>query len=115
MQRKWPALTTLLLGLAVTETVPAQCAMCKTALLTSPEGQALARGLNAGILLLLSAPFLLVGAVGMAIWIMQRRYGRSSVVDSVALPHDEGTAKQSPLTEKSRQPGRYAFLCKEGL
>jgi len=40
----------------------AQCAMCRTALL-SPEGQRLAGGFRSGILLLLAAPFAIFGTV----------------------------------------------------
>ena len=40
----------------------AQCQMCRTALTQSPEGQRWSRGINAGIMLLLAAPFLIAGS-----------------------------------------------------
>ncbi|MFQ5695613.1 MAG: hypothetical protein ACE5HB_06460 [Terriglobia bacterium] len=47
--------------LLATDVVFAQCAMCRTALANSPEGQRLAGGFNQGILFLLGAPFLIAG------------------------------------------------------
>jgi len=41
----------------------AQCALCRTAITQSPEGQRLAAGLNAGILFLFGAPFAIAGAI----------------------------------------------------
>jgi hypothetical protein len=41
----------------------AQCAMCRTALTQSAEGQRWSRGINAGIMLLLAAPFLIAGVI----------------------------------------------------
>ncbi|MFQ5789271.1 MAG: hypothetical protein ACE5JI_02230 [Acidobacteriota bacterium] len=58
----------------------AQCAMCRSALLSSPEGQAMAAGFNQGILFLLAAPFLIVVAVGVAIGRAQRHRGRHQFV-----------------------------------
>jgi hypothetical protein len=39
----------------------AQCAMCRTVLTGSAEGQSMAKGLNQGILLMLAAPYLIFG------------------------------------------------------
>jgi hypothetical protein len=41
----------------------AQCQMCRTALTQSAEGQRWSRGINAGILFLLAAPFLIAGSI----------------------------------------------------
>ena len=41
----------------------AQCAMCRTALTQSAEGLRWSRGINAGIMLLLAAPFLIAGVI----------------------------------------------------
>jgi hypothetical protein len=41
-----------------------QCAMCRTALENSVEGQAIAEGFRYGILFLLSAPYAIAGGVG---------------------------------------------------
>lgn len=46
----------------------AQCAMCRTALTNSAEGQRWARGINGGIMLLLLAPFLIVGLIALQIY-----------------------------------------------
>lgn len=40
--------------------VLAQCAMCRSTLINSPEGQKLLASFNAGVLLLLATPFLIV-------------------------------------------------------
>ena len=40
----------------------AQCAMCKTFLTSSPEGQRIARDFNLGILVMLCAPYVVFGA-----------------------------------------------------
>ena len=44
----------------------AQCAMCRTALESSEQGQAIAEKFNAGILFLLGAPFSVVGGIAVA-------------------------------------------------
>lgn len=53
--------------------VGAQCAMCRTALESSAEGQAMAAKLNRGIVLLLLAPAGIVGFVGIAMLRSRRR------------------------------------------
>lgn len=63
----WVAAGVVLALLAVPEVVSAQCAMCRTALLNSREGQQLARGFNRGILFLLGAPFVVFGTVAFLI------------------------------------------------
>ncbi len=47
----------------------AQCALCRTALTQSPEGQRMAAGFNAGIIFLFAAPFVIGG--GIAFYIFQ--------------------------------------------
>ena len=51
----------------------AQCAMCRTALTQSAEGQRWSRGINAGIMVLLAAPFLIAGSVLLTIYHAQVR------------------------------------------
>ncbi len=58
----------LLLGVWFSPAVQAQCAMCRTALQSSPEGQAMAAGFNQAILFLLAAPILIVAGVSLALW-----------------------------------------------
>ncbi len=62
---KWTllAFAALAILLVASDTAFAQCAMCRTAMLNSPEGQKLARGFNDGILFLLSVPFFVVGTI----------------------------------------------------
>jgi hypothetical protein len=50
----------------------AQCAMCRRAL-QSPEGQQMVAAFRSGILVLLAAPFSLVGVIAALIVRMQRR------------------------------------------
>ncbi len=63
--RRWAIVAAL--GLAVlllfSADLSAQCAMCRTALTQSAEGQRWSSGINAGIMLLLAAPFLIAGII----------------------------------------------------
>ena len=56
--------------------VSAQCAMCRTALTESAEGQQLAAGFNSAILFLLGAPYLVFGTLAGSLWIARRKNGR---------------------------------------
>ncbi len=62
------AMMAMVVFLVVCDVALAQCAMCRTGLLNSPEGQRLANGFNSGILFLLSAPFVVVGTVALLIF-----------------------------------------------
>ncbi len=64
----------LILSLSYSYTVKAQCPMCKTSVESSLKDKSSmkGRGLNKGILYLLSAPYLAVGLVGIG-WYRQRR------------------------------------------
>ncbi len=80
MIMRWAKPILLAMGAAVallvaSDVVFAQCSMCRTGLVNSPEGQALAAGFNQGILFLLSVPFLLVGFISFLILNSQRRSG----------------------------------------
>ena len=46
----------------------AQCALCRMALESSAEGQAMAAGFNQAILFLLAAPFVVVGSGVLILW-----------------------------------------------
>ncbi len=63
----WVALGAAVTALCSSQEIWAQCAMCRTALLKSPEGQKLAGAFNSSILFLLSAPFVIGGGVALAI------------------------------------------------
>jgi hypothetical protein len=60
----------LLAGAFILLQVPAwaQCVMCGTALASSPEGQALAGSFRYGILLLLVAPYIILGSIAYAVF-----------------------------------------------
>ena len=58
---------------AISQLASAQCAMCRTALESSPEGQALAGSFRQGILMLMGAPYLMLGAAGFAIYRAYRK------------------------------------------
>ena len=51
----------------------AQCVTCGTALASSPEGQAIAGSFRSGILLLLDAPYIVVGLFGYGIFRAYRK------------------------------------------
>ncbi|OFW33091.1 MAG: hypothetical protein A3J28_11120 [Acidobacteria bacterium RIFCSPLOWO2_12_FULL_60_22] len=46
----------------------AQCSLCWSALTHSAEGETLVRGFNSGILFLLAAPYLVIGAVAFLVY-----------------------------------------------
>ena len=52
--------------------VEAKCAMCR-AVLESEEGQQTAKGINNGIVYLMAIPYILVGAVGVAVFRMLKK------------------------------------------
>jgi|GEM_PF-963798 hypothetical protein len=79
----------LLLGLAE-RVLWAQCAMCRTGLLNSPEGQQWASGFNRGILFLLAVPFVILGGIAALIWRAQRRRAR------IGLPQTTRMAAEAP-------------------
>jgi len=58
------------LGLLALLAAPAaaQCVMCKTALTGSPEGRAMTAHFNHGILLMVFAPYLVMGAFAVAVF-----------------------------------------------
>ena len=66
MQRKLIFIV-LLFFLFNSITIEAQCAMCR-AVLESGENQQTARGVNNGIMYLMVFPYLLIGAIGFAIY-----------------------------------------------
>lgn len=68
------ALAALLLAAA--PPVSAQCALCRAALESSEEGQAMAENLNRAILLLLGAPLGVAGSVAAAMIRSRRRLKR---------------------------------------
>jgi hypothetical protein len=79
---RWKKLAfVLLLGIVwlvflTADVAVAQCPMCKTALEKSAEGQQMASAFNDGILFLLSAPFLVVGAIALMLYRKRRDWQR---------------------------------------
>jgi hypothetical protein len=62
----------LLLGLFA-EPALSQCSMCRAVVVQSPEGQRVAGELNKAILLMLVAPYLVMG--GFTAWLFRTRLG----------------------------------------
>jgi hypothetical protein len=63
------AFALLLLGaLAAAPGALAQCAMCKAAVISSPEGMARAESLNRAILLMMAAPYATAGAAALVLF-----------------------------------------------
>ena len=67
LRRALLTVTILGVALALEATAWSQCAMCRTALENSPEGQAMAEGFRKGIILLLAAPYAILGAIGIGV------------------------------------------------
>ena len=66
------------LGVAVPTTLSAQCPMCKMSAESNLRaGGTAGKGLNAGILFMLSAPYLLVGGVGL-FWYYNRKKNKTA-------------------------------------
>jgi len=61
----------VLLAAALADPVLAQCAMCKTALTNSAEGQRIAGEFNRAILVMVAAPYLVFGSI--AGWLFRSR------------------------------------------
>lgn len=57
-------------------TTNAQCAMCR-AVLESEEGQSTAKGVNNGIIYLMSIPYILIGGLGFLIYWKFFRKGKA--------------------------------------
>jgi len=78
MKSKYVALVLIILLLISAGTVDAQCPMCKKAVESGlKEGSNVAKGLNTGILYLLSLPYLAVATVGF-IWWKKHKQARDS-------------------------------------
>jgi hypothetical protein len=79
-------LLALALGLAsLSDPALAQCAMCRSALASSLEGAALQAPLNRAILVLLAAPYLVLGAFVLLVWrerLLRRRGPRQRVAQA---------------------------------
>lgn len=56
------------LALLWPEAAAAQCQMCKTALTNSAEGRAISEEMNRAILLMIGAPYVVFGAVGVMVF-----------------------------------------------
>jgi hypothetical protein len=61
-------LAAVLLAVAAGGPAAAQCAMCKTALAGSPEGRGIGAQFNQAILVMLAAPYLVMGGFVLAIY-----------------------------------------------
>jgi hypothetical protein len=88
--------------LLVSPDLGAQCQMCRTALTQSSEGQRWSRGINAGILLLLAAPFLIAGSALLVIFHAQLRRMVKRMRARIFAPEtrSEGRAAYPPLSDR---------------
>ncbi len=85
-RKRWLAVGLVFVGLlGLTASAWSQCAMCRTGLTQSPEGQKMARGFNQAILFLLAAPYLLVGTVALQILRLQARARGTTVRQLLGL------------------------------
>jgi hypothetical protein len=81
----------LLAAVAVAPPASAQCVMCKTALTDSPEGRAINQTFNRAILLMLVAPYALVGTLMATVFrrplahVLVRRMGPGRIRDLLQL------------------------------
>jgi hypothetical protein len=67
--RAWLVSLVLLVAVAATtDFASAQCAMCKTVLTGSEEGRTLQGELNRAILMMIAAPYLVFGTVGVVLF-----------------------------------------------
>jgi len=75
MNRRIVALSVAAIAVIVLLHVPAhgQCSMCVTALENSPQGKGMAASFNRGILLLLVAPYAILGTAGIVLFRAYRR------------------------------------------
>ena len=79
MIRRLLPLFTFMLLLSAGPIAYAQCPMCRASAESSlKEGSSVAKGLNAGILYLFAAPYLLVGTVGLMWWYKERQNKKKS-------------------------------------
>jgi len=76
----------------------AQCAMCRSGLMNSPEGQVWARGFNQGILFLLVVPFVIIGSLAALIWNAHRRRSGER------LPRDRRVRVGAPSQKLTSSP-----------
>lgn len=65
-----------------------QCAMCRTALLSSPEGRALAEGFRYGIIFLLAAPYAILGSIAVGV---VRHFRKKNADETSRSPIDVGS------------------------
>ena len=68
MRRGLAVAALLLLAVLAAGDLGAQCVMCKTALTNSAEGQGIAPALNRAILLMIAAPYVVFGTVGLVVF-----------------------------------------------
>ncbi len=76
----------------------AQCAMCRTGLMNSPEGRAWASGFNRGILFLLAVPFVIIGSLAALIWNAHRQRSGEG------LPRDRRVRVEAPSQKLTSSP-----------
>ena len=82
---KWTGVLVIFVLLLVTESLLAQCPMCRMSLESNLEdGGTMGRTINAGILYMLGMPYLLVGLLGY-IWYKNRKKMEAGQEDQANL------------------------------
>lgn len=72
--KKWSWILVFAIVLLLPQAADAQCAMCKAVAETSQAGgSSVADGLNSGIMYLMAFPYILLGAVGFAIYRLKKQ------------------------------------------
>ena len=75
------AVLIIVILMVVSQDMIAQCPMCRMSAESNLEnGGSAGKGLNKGILYLLSMPYLLIGTIGF-LWIKNRRKNREEVIN----------------------------------
>ncbi|MBI3939765.1 MAG: hypothetical protein HY315_02920 [Acidobacteria bacterium] len=76
-----------------------QCAMCRTALLNSPEGRALSGAFNRAILVLFGAPFLAAGGVAFLVYRARQGSNFGSPDPASSLPTGNAANGRQSVSE----------------
>jgi heme/copper-type cytochrome/quinol oxidase subunit 2 len=94
-QKILPLLATMPLIVSLACELHAQCAMCRTALTSSPEGQEMIAGFDSAILFLLAVPLVIFGTVLLLLWRAARKRSKAR--------YEEGLEAEASRLASSRR------------